>query len=71
MKEDQKIRRSAIVGAVFLMGLSAIGPGFLTQTTTFTVQLGASFAFVIMLSIILDLGAQLNIWRIITVSRVC
>src|SRR5699024_1418264 len=69
MDKSQKARRSAIVGAVFLMGLSAIGPGFLTQTTTFTMQLGASFAFVIMLSIILDLGAQLNIWRIITVSN--
>lgn len=64
-----KERRSAIIGAVFLMGLSAIGPGFLTQTTTFTAQLGASFAFVILISIILDLGAQLNIWRIITVSN--
>lgn len=69
IENNQKARRSAIIGAVFLMGLSAIGPGFLTQTTTFTVQLGASFAFVIMLSIILDLGAQLNIWRIITVSN--
>lgn len=69
MNAKDKARRSAIIGAVFLMGLSAIGPGFLTQTTAFTVQLGASFAFVIMLSIILDLGAQLNIWRIITVSN--
>lgn len=69
MNKDQKARRSAIIGAVFLMGLSAIGPGFLTQTTTFTMQLGASFAFVILLSIILDLGAQMNIWRIITVSN--
>ena len=69
MDAQAKARRSAIIGAVFLMGLSAIGPGFLTQTTAFTVQLGASFAFVIMLSIILDLGAQLNIWRIITVSN--
>lgn len=69
MNAKDKARLSAIIGAVFLMGLSAIGPGFLTQTTAFTVQLGASFAFVIMLSIILDLGAQLNIWRIITVSN--
>ena len=69
MDAQAKARRSAIIGAVFLMGLSAIGPGFLTQTTAFTVQLGASFAFVIMLSIILDLGAQLNILRIITVSN--
>lgn len=51
------------------MGLSAIGPGFLTQTTAFTLQLGASLAFAILVSIILDLGAQLNIWKVITVSN--
>jgi len=66
---DRRMKRKVITGAVFLMGLSAIGPGFLTQTTTFTLQLGASFAFAILVSIILDLGAQLNIWKVITVSN--
>ncbi|HQU86123.1 MAG TPA: divalent metal cation transporter, partial [Pyrinomonadaceae bacterium] len=47
---------------------SAVGPGFLTQTTVFTKQLLASFGFVILLSIILDIFAQLNIWRVLTVS---
>lgn len=42
---------------------------FLTQTTAFTLQLGASLAFAILVSIILDLGAQLNIWKVITVSN--
>jgi Mn2+/Fe2+ NRAMP family transporter len=51
------------------MATSAIGPGFLTQSTTFTGQLGASFGFVILISIILDIGAQINIWRIILVAR--
>ena len=37
--------RSTLLGAMFLMATSAIGPGFITQTTTFTVQLGAAFAF--------------------------
>ncbi|MDB5011207.1 MAG: hypothetical protein JWQ06_1996 [Mucilaginibacter sp.] len=50
------------------MATSAIGPGFLTQTAVFTAQLGASFGFVILLSIILDTIAQLNIWRIIAVA---
>lgn len=59
---------SVLIGAVFLMASSAIGPGFLTQTAVFTAQLGASFGFIILLSIILDMIAQLNIWRIITVS---
>ncbi len=62
-------KSSAILGAAFLMATSAIGPGFLTQTTVFTQQLTASFGFVILLSILLDIGAQLNIWRIITISE--
>lgn len=53
------------MGAAFLMATSAIGPGFLTQTTLFTVKLQASFGFVILLSILLDIGVQLNIWRIV------
>lgn len=61
-------RRNAVLGAAFLMATSAIGPGFLTQTATFTYTLLASFGFVILLSILLDIGAQLNIWRIIVVS---
>ena len=50
------------------MATSAIGPGFLTQTAVFTGQLAASFGFVILASVVLDIGAQLNIWRIIAVS---
>lgn len=66
---DQKNRRNALIGAAFLMATSAIGPGFLTQTATFTQALAASFGFVILLSILLDIGAQLNIWRIVAVSE--
>ena len=58
-----------ILGAAFLMATSAIGPGFLTQTSLFTEQLFTSFGFVILISVLLDIGAQLNIWRIITVSE--
>ncbi|MGN7989308.1 NRAMP family divalent metal transporter [Pedobacter sp. 22226] len=63
-----KYNWSVLLGAAFLMASSAIGPGFLTQTAVFTQQLGASFAFVILLSVILDAIAQLNIWRIIAVA---
>lgn len=62
-------RSSAITGAAFLMATSAIGPGFLTQTTVFTNQLLASFGFVILLSVLLDIGAQMNIWRILAVTE--
>ncbi len=57
------------LGAAFLMANSSIGPGFLTQTTVFTQKLMASFGFVILVSFILDIGAQLNTWRILTVSE--
>jgi Mn2+/Fe2+ NRAMP family transporter len=57
-----------ILGAAFIMATSAIGPGFLTQTAQFTSDFAASFAFVILLSILLDIGAQMNVWRIIGVS---
>lgn len=62
-------KKSAILGAAFLMATSAIGPGFLTQTAVFTNELLTSFGFVILVSILLDIGAQLNIWRIITISE--
>ncbi|MCC6781840.1 MAG: hypothetical protein IT457_03270, partial [Planctomycetes bacterium] len=52
--------KSALIGASFLMATSAIGPGFLTQTAVFTEQLGPSFGFAILLSIVIDLVAQLN-----------
>ena len=55
-------------GAAFLMATSAIGPGFLTQTTTFTAKLFASFGFAILVSIIVDIIAQVNVWRIITAA---
>ena len=64
----EKSLRSVILGAAFLMATSAVGPGFLTQTTVFTKQLLASFGFVILLSIILDIFAQLNIWQVLTAS---
>jgi Mn2+/Fe2+ NRAMP family transporter len=65
----RKIGGSPLLGAAFLMATSAIGPGFITQTTVFTEQLLTSFGFVILISVLLDIAAQLNIWRIIAVSE--
>jgi Mn2+/Fe2+ NRAMP family transporter len=61
-------RGRALAGAMFLMATSAIGPGFITQTTQFTAQLGAAFAFAIVVSVLIDIALQLNIWRVIGVS---
>lgn len=69
LQKPTKSNWSVLLGAAFLMGSSAIGPGFLTQTAVFTEQLLASFGFVILMSIILDIGVQVNVWRIIAVSK--
>lgn len=58
------VTRGAFLGAIFLMATSAIGPGFITQTATFTAKLGAAFAFAILVSVLVDFVVQLNIWRI-------
>jgi Mn2+/Fe2+ NRAMP family transporter len=60
--------RARFVGAMFLMATSAVGPGFITQTTTFTDQLRAAFAFAILVSVLVDIAIQLNVWRIIGVA---
>jgi len=51
------------------MANSSIGPGFLTQTSSFTQILTTSFGFVILVSVLLDIGAQLNTWRVLTISE--
>ena len=57
-----------MIGAIFLMATSAIGPGFITQTATFTASMGAAFAFAILISILVDIAVQLNLWRVIGVA---
>jgi Mn2+/Fe2+ NRAMP family transporter len=67
-KEGSRSYRGVLLGAASLMATSAIGPGFLTQTAVFTDQFQASFGFAILLSFMIGIAAQVNIWRIIGVS---
>lgn len=60
--------KGALLGAAFLMATSAIGPGFLTQTAKFTGDYQASFGFVILISILLSVIVQLNVWRVLCVT---
>ncbi|BAU76299.1 NRAMP family divalent metal transporter [Metapseudomonas furukawaii] len=62
-------QRNVLRGAIFIMATSSIGPAFLTQTSLFTEKYLASFAFAIVISLLIDIGAQLNIWRVITVAN--
>jgi len=50
------------------MATSAIGPGFLTQTSKFTATYGAPLVMIILVAILMDITAQMNIWSIIGVS---
>lgn len=61
--------RGGFLAAIFLMATSAVGPGFITQTATFTATLGSAFAFAILASIVIDFVVQLNIWRITALTR--
>ncbi|MQT32298.1 hypothetical protein GHO40_09140 [Pseudomonas helleri] len=67
--EFTKTRRASLVAAIFMMATSAIGPGFITQTATFTAKMGSAFAFGILASILIDFVVQMNIWRIVTLTR--
>jgi Mn2+/Fe2+ NRAMP family transporter len=58
-----------ISGAAFLMATSSIGPGFITQTAYFTEIHKSAFAFAIITSIIIDIIIQLNIWQILSISK--
>ncbi len=60
---------SVLLGAAFIMATSAIGPGFLVQTAKFTNDVKASFGFVILVSVLLAMIVQLNVWRVLCVSE--
>jgi Mn2+/Fe2+ NRAMP family transporter len=63
------VKRSvAVAGAMFLMAMSAAGPGFISQTGTFTARYGPSFAAAIAASVVIDLAIQLNVWRVVGLS---
>ena len=63
------VKRSvAVAGAMFLMAMSAAGPGFISQTGTFTAKYGPSFAAAIVASVLIDLAIQLNVWRVVGLS---
>ena len=63
-----KASASVLFGAAFLMATSAIGPGFLTQTSKFTATYGAPLIMIILAAILMDIVAQTNIWSVIGVS---
>lgn len=69
MSNNSKPSRSVMLGAAFLMATSAIGPGFLTQTSKFTATYGSQLISVILLVICMDIIAQMNIWSVVSVAN--
>lgn len=67
--KNKKSDLSVLIGAAFLMAASSAGPGFIAQTGTYTYEFGLSFACVIISSVIISYIAQLNVWRVIAVSK--
>ena len=63
-----RLRVPPLLGAAVLMAMSAAGPGFITQTASFTVLYGASFACAVVVSMLIDIAVQLNVWRILGIS---
>ena len=69
LNKTNKPSLSVLFGAAFLMATSAIGPGFMTQTSKFTAEQGAKLILVILLVICMDIVAQMNIWSTICVAN--
>ena len=68
MSNNQNSNKGALLGAAFIMATSAIGPGFLTQTATFTGQFGASFWFVFLASILLSVIIHIHVWKLLCLT---
>lgn len=62
---EKRISRSAALGAAFLMAASAVGPGFLIQTSRFSAQGGLSFFYVILFVTLADIVTKANIWSVV------
>lgn len=66
---ERRLERNKIFSAVFLMASASIGPLFLMSTADLTIQFYERLAFVIIITGIIELGIQMNIWRILTVAK--
>lgn len=66
--KSEKGKTSQLIGAALLMATSAVGPGFLTQSATFTAAYMGELALVILCVIGMDMITQANVWSVVGVS---
>lgn len=64
-KGAERSRRGAVLGAAFLMAASAVGPGFLIQTTRFSAEGGLPFFYAILFVTLADIVTKANIWSVV------
>ena len=64
----KKKRSSAALGAAFLMGVSAVGPGFLIQTSHYSARFLLPFLGILVLVTGMDLLVKANVWSVLGVS---
>lgn len=68
-RTERIIQRGTVLGAAFLMAASAVGPGFLIQTTRFSAEGGLSFLYVILLVTLADIVTKANIWSVVGAAK--
>lgn len=66
---DEKTKKSVLWGAAFLTATSTVGAGFLTQTAQFSQDYKLSFLIVILVVCVVNIFAQINVWRVLCVSK--
>ena len=67
---DEKTKKSILWGATFFTATtSTVGAGFLTQTAQFAQDYKLSLILVIIAVCIINIFTQINVWRILCVSK--
>ncbi|WP_028766284.1 NRAMP family divalent metal transporter [Shewanella fidelis] len=61
-------QNKAIISVAFLMAMTSVGPGFLTQTAVFTNIYKVDMAFPVFASMFITFAIVMNLWRIVGVS---
>ena len=64
-KTEKNGMRFAALGAAFLLAASAVGPGFLIQTTRFSAEGGQPFFYAVLLVTLADIVTKANIWSVV------
>lgn len=68
VQTQRDFQKKAIFSVAFLMAMTSVGPGFLTQTAVFTNIYKIDMAFPVLVSAIITFGIVMNLWRIVGVS---